>query len=331
MKRNLHFTTFGLGLLILAVLVSVATVSAATTSATNAGQALEIAPPVVTLSADPGKTLLIPINLRDISNSNLIVTNEINDFVAAGEDGTPKILLNDNNIDNPFSLRDWISPIASINLTPHQIRTINVTLKIPKDATPGGHYGVIRFTANPEELHTTGVSLSASLGSLILINVNGKATEKLSLVDFTASKGGRSSSVFEAAPVTFTERIKNSGNVYEAPAGQITITDMYHKTVGVVNINLQAHNILPQSIRLFTGDLDSSVIGNKHLFGHYTAKLHLIYGSPKQAIDSSISFWVIPYKLISTAVVALVIGFFILRGTIKRYNRRIIAKATKAK
>ena len=327
----MNFAGFGLGFLTLAILVSVGTASAATTTAANAGQALEIAPPVVTLSADPGKTLNIAISLRDISSSNLIVTNEVNDFVAAGEDGTPKILLNDDNTDNPFSLRNWISPIASINLTPHQIKTINVILKIPKDATPGGHYGVIRFTANPAELHTTGVSLSASLGSLILINVSGKTTEKLSLAEFTASKGGRSSSVFEAAPISFTVRLKNNGNVYEAPAGQITLTDMYHKTVGLVNINLQARNILPQSIRLFTGDLDSTVLGNKHLFGHYTAKLHITYGSPKQAVDSSISFWIIPYKLITTAVVALVIGFFLLRSTIRRYNRRIIAKATKSK
>lgn len=326
MKRNIHPTAFGLGLLTLVILSSVATASAATS---NSGQALEIAPPVVILSADPGKTLLVPINLRDISNSNLIVTNEVNDFVAAGEDGTPKILINDVSSDNPFSLRNWISPIASINLTPHQIKTVNVTIRIPKNATPGGHYGVVRFTANPEELHTTGVSLSASLGSLILINVNGKTTEKLSLSEFTASKGGKSSNIFEAAPITFTERIKNSGNVYEAPLGQITVTDMYHKIIGIVNINLQARNILPQSIRLFTGDLDSSVIGNKHLFGHYTAKLHTTYGSPKQTFDSSISFWVIPYKLIITAVVALVIGFFFLRSAVKRYNRRIIDKATK--
>lgn len=328
MKRNLNLATFGLGFLALGLLISVSTAQAATT---GSGQALEIAPPVVTLSADPGKTLQVPINLRDISSGNLIVSNEINDFVAAGEDGTPKILMNDDNIDNPYSLRGWISPIASINLAPHQIKTITVTIKVPKNATPGGHYGVIRFTANPEELHTTGVSLSASLGSLILINVSGKTTEQLSLIDFTASKGGKSSSVFEATPITFTERIKNSGNVYEAPTGQIVITDMYGKQIGAVNINLQARNILPQSTRKFDGALDESVLGNKHLFGHYTAKLHMTYGSEKKSLDSSISFWVVPYKLITTTVVALVVGFFFLRSTIRRYNRRIIAKATKKK
>ena len=328
MKRNLNLATFGLGFLALGLLISVSTAQAATT---GSGQALEIAPPVVTLSADPGKTLQVPINLRDISSGNLIVSNEINDFVAAGEDGTPKILMNDDNIDNPYSLRGWISPIASINLAPHQIKTITVTIKVPKNATPGGHYGVIRFTANPEELHTTGVSLSASLGSLILINVSGKTTEQLSLIDFTASKGGKSSSVFEATPITFTERIKNSGNVYEAPTGQIVITDMYGKQIGAVNINLQARNILPQSTRKFDGALDESVLGNKHLFGHYTAKLHMTYGSEKKSLDSTIAFWVVPYKLIITAIVALVIAFFFLRNTIRRYNRRIIAKATKKK
>lgn len=328
MKRNVNFATFGLGFLALGLLLSQATALAATT---GSGQALEIAPPVVSLSADPGKTLVVLINLRNISSGNLLVTNEINDFVAAGEDGTPKILLNDDNTDNPFSLRGWISPIANINLIPRQIKTINVTIKVPKDATPGGHYGVIRFTGNPEELKTTGVSLSASLGSLILINVSGKATEKLSLVEFTASKGGKSSNVFEASPITFTQRIKNSGNIYLAPTGRITITDMYGKKVGIVNINLQARNILPDSTRKFEAALDESVLGNKRLFGHYTAELHMTYGSENKSLDSTISFWVIPYKLITTAVVAIVIAFFFLRNTIRRYNRRIIAKATKKK
>ena len=63
----------------------------------NAGQALEIAPPVLNLKADPGETIQAKISLRDVSTTSLLVTNEINDFTAVGEDGTPKVIMNVGN------------------------------------------------------------------------------------------------------------------------------------------------------------------------------------------------------------------------------------------
>lgn len=59
----------------------------------TSGQALEIAPPVVALTADPGQKLDTQINLRDISSSPLVVTGTLNDFSAQGEDGNPKSTL----------------------------------------------------------------------------------------------------------------------------------------------------------------------------------------------------------------------------------------------
>src|SRR5579872_6683381 len=56
------------------------------------GQALEIAPPVVELTANPGQSINTQIYLRDISSGPLIVSGEADDFAAAGENGTPKIL-----------------------------------------------------------------------------------------------------------------------------------------------------------------------------------------------------------------------------------------------
>src|SRR3546814_554063 len=66
------------------------------------GQALEIAPPVINIKANPGETVKTTISLRDVSTSPLVVRNQINDFVAAGEDGTPKILLDDTAESSPY-------------------------------------------------------------------------------------------------------------------------------------------------------------------------------------------------------------------------------------
>jgi hypothetical protein len=103
---------------------------------------------------------------------------------------------------------------------------------------------------------------------------------------------------------------------------------MFGKAVASVNVNLPPRNVLPASIRRFTGSLDSSDLGNKRLFGHYTANLVVTYGANHQSLNGSLTFWVIPYKLIAAAVAVTIIGFFVLRFAIRRYNRRVIRRYT---
>ena len=324
MKRNIYKIT---ALCLLAIVTGVTVYNSPASAATTTGsQALEIAPPVITFSADPGQTKTVQISLRNVSSGSVVVTAQANDFVAAGEDGTPKILLDDST-PNPYSLKDWIGPVASLTLTARQLKSLPVTITIPANASPGGHYGVVRFTATPPELKGTGVSLAASLGALILVNVNGKINDNLSVAQFSTEPVDGMSWLYESAPIKFIERLKNNGNTHEQPSGQITISDMYGKKIANVNVNLPPRIILPSSTREFSQALDSQVIGNKFLFGRYTADLKLTYGANKQVITSSLTFWVIPYKLIALAIIVLVGGFFGLRFAIRRYNNHIISKA----
>lgn len=300
------------------------------------GQALEIAPPVITLSSDPGKTISAQISLRDISSGSLLVRGKIDDFTAAGEEGVPKILEGDTS--SAYSLKSWVSFPSELTLEPRQIKKLPVTISIPANASPGGYFGIIRFTASAPELKDTGVSLSASLGALLMVRVNGTAKEELSIKEFFASmpdstdKNGnvisaKPSTFFESAPIQFTERLNNTGNVYEQPTGLVTITDMFGKKIATLGINQPPRQILPNSTRKFTQPLDSSVIGNKILFGKYKADLDVVYGDSKQTIKSSLTFWVIPYRIIGAIVAAIIILFVVLRIGIKRYNRHIIGKS----
>lgn len=333
MNKN-TLKSFAIGLIALLASVLIPGCSAfAESPVSNNGQALEIGPTVVVLNANPGETVTADIKIRNVSSGNLIIQGEINDFVASGEDGTPKILLDETEVkNNPYSIQSWISPLPALELVPKQIETQSVIISIPSNAAPGGYYGVVRFTSTPPELDGTGVSLSASLGSLILLKVNGEVTEKLSVADFYATQNdGSSKSLFETAPIQFVARIKNEGNIHETPTGQITVTDMFNNKIAAVNVNLGTNNVLPNSIRKFEQPLDSSVIGNKMLFGRYNATLKLTYGANNKEITQTIEFWVIPYTLIATIIIGLVGGFFVLRYAIRTYNKRIIAKALKTK
>lgn len=290
------------------------------------GQALEIAPPVLSLKADPGETIKTTISLRDVSTSPLVVRNQINDFVARGEDGTPKILLDDSSETSPYSLKSWVQPLPQFTLKPKEVNKLALTIHVPKTAAPGGYYAVIRFTASPPGLDGSGVSLSASLGTLVLLRVNGDAKEAMSVAQFSATKNGESNWLFESPPITFVSRIKNDGSTHEQPVGQVAIKDMFGNAVANVNVNLNQSNVLPASIRRFESPLDSSVIGNRILFGRYTADLKMTYGSKGQTLTASTSFWVIPYRMIAFSLVLLVILFVVLRIALRRYNERLIER-----
>lgn len=319
-------------LVLMASMLMPLAVAAQQTGDPENGQALEISPPLLTLEADPGATVKAQLQLRNVSQADLIVSAGVNDFVASGEGGTPKILLDEEEMDdNPYSLRDWVQPLRDTLLVPQEIKTLPITLKVPENASPGGHYGVVRFSASAPDPEDSGVSLSASLGTLMLVNVSGDVTESLEIAEFAVAKDGNQGTLFESAPLTFIERLENTGNTHLEPAGQVSITDMFGRKVAAVNVNLPPRNILPSSIRRFEQPLDSAVIGDKMLFGRYEAELNMTYGDSEQTVSDTITFWVIPYRLIIAVVTLLILGFFIIRFAMKRYNAHILEKAGASK
>ena len=324
-KPKFKFTA---GVAAIAVVLGLSLFAAGTSNAqTGSGQALEISPPLLTLTSDPGKTVKTTILIRNVSKTDLVVTGEANDFVASGEDGTPKVLL-DPNETSPYSMKDWISTPTKLTLVPKEIKSMNITINVPADASPGGHYGVIRFTGTPPNLEGQGVSLSASLGSLIFMRVNGDITENMSVEQFSISKDGKKGSFFESPPLKFEQVIKNSGNIHERPGGAVTITNMFNKPVTTFSYNPDSRYILPGSSRHFEQTVDKKELGGKRLFGKYTAKLTVTYGEKNdKTTTSTITFWVIPWKIILIVIAALIAGFFLIRFAIKRYNRSVINRS----
>lgn len=315
---------------ILAILIALSTFAPVAQAQSGGGQALEIGPPVLNLTAEPGQVITSSINVRDVSTTDLIVTNEINDFGANGEDGTPQIIL-DNTQTSPYSIRSWIQPLDQVTLKSKELRAMPITIYVPEDASPGGYYGIIRFTGTPPNLDGTGVALNASLGTLIFLRVSGDVDEKISIEDFYANSGGTEYPLYEFKPITLSVRLKNEGNIYEEPTGLITVKNMFGKAIVTLPVNAEERVILPDSTRKFDQVIDDTAVGTGLMFGHYTAELTVKYGSDGQTVSSSTSFWVIPYKLILAGVILLILAFFVLRIIIHRYNQHIVQRATGVK
>ena len=286
----------------------------------QSGQGLEISPPVVELAAKPGQVVQVKIKLRNVTKSPLIASGQTNDFVAGGEEGEPKLLLKEGEVSG-YSLKGWIANVPNLTLQPGQVQEMLINVKVPVGASPGGHYGVIRFTGRPPELEDTGVALSASIGTLVLVNVAGEVKESTKLEDLFVTRLGVRGRFFESGPLIFTERIRNDGTVHVKPTGTLEIFSLFGRKVASFKVNDPARNILPDSIRKF-----EQTWSKKWSFGRYRAQVNLSYGSNK-TLKASTSFWVIPYRLLLLILLILVILFFIFRSAIRNYNRRIIERA----
>lgn len=295
----------------------------AQSSNAESAQGIQISPTLYELNAEKGKTYELNLNVMNVTLGNLVYSTSVDDFGSSDETGSPQIMV-DSQLPESSSIRSWLPTIPSFLLKPRESKKISVQITIPDNAEPGGHYGVLRFSGAAPELDNTGVGLSASAGALILIRVDGEISEFASLESFNAIKNNKQSSFFENGPIDFAVRVNNQGNVHVKPSGDIQITDMFGGLVENISINNvePRSNVLPDSIRRFDVKLNK-----EWMFGVYTANLSLAYGTKGQAITKTISFWVIPWKIILVALLALVTIIFILKRLIKVYNRHIIQKS----
>ncbi|MBW4061799.1 hypothetical protein HJC99_04495 [Candidatus Saccharibacteria bacterium] len=302
----------------------------------NPGQGLEISPPVLELNADPGQTVTAVIRVRNVSSGTLVATGKADDFGASGEDGKPKLLLDETSATR-YSLKFWVASVPTLILATQELKTATVQIVVPKDAEPGGHYGVIRFTGTPPNLQGTGVSLSASVGTLVLLRVSGAITDSVKVASFTtnqaavpadashkAQPAGLTSSFFEHGPINFVLRIQNDGTVHEQVKGNIVVKNTFGKTVATVTVNPDGGNVLPGTIRRFEQSM-----ANKRMFGYYKATFTGSYLDDNHKLASTVSFWVIPWKLILLIILGIAILIWLLRLAFRRYNAFIIAQARK--
>jgi hypothetical protein len=300
---------------------------AAATPIPKAGQALEISPTVSELPVDPGKSFILPVKVHNISRDTQGVSGEVDDFQPSGETGLPKLDLSSDG-SSQFSFKRWIGVLPTFQIVPREIKAINIKVNVPANASPGSHYGIIRFTASAPGLEGQGVSISTSIGILAIFNVSGKTSDKLSVKEFSVNQNGKTSNFFESAPLTFVERLTNTGNTDLLPQGNVELYDTFSHKTATVGVNQPPHIVLPGSTRRLENVLDSHTIGSKLLFGHYTARLMLTYGADnKRVLSATYSFWVIPYRLIITVIFSIMALIILLRFLSRRYSFSVQSKS----
>ncbi len=199
------------------------------------------------------------------------------------------------------------------------------------------------------ELGESVVGIGSELGTLVLLSADGSFKENADIIEFDIINKKH---FLTSLPVDFFYRFQNVGQDRAKPLGDISVVNIFGGTSKIIPANPKGGNVLPRSIRRFeeswkkfSGQTEDPSAPRPpdppkqffkkawhelkyFAFGRYTANLNLVYGKNNQMnTKAKIVFWVIPWHLILTAGVALIILLIVLIFGIKRYNRLIIKRA----
>ena len=308
MRINSLYTNIGVAVATLVLgallLVGSSNVLAQSSESTDTtANTLRVSPLRTDVEADPGGTTTLRVTVTNPTDNDIMVNPIQNDFVAEDEDGTPALILEEDEYAPKRSLKRLLQPLEAVLVPAGESRQIEVTINVPADAEAGGYFGAVRFA--PTDPDTGGqVNMSASVASLILLRVNGDLPESLALTDFDLQQNGVPKA-FLTSPenLTYSVRFKNESDVQLAPIGKVSIvkgdTIVYEDDF---NAGEQRGMILPESARRW-----SASVTDVSSFGKYTISGTFTYGTTNQTIDVSKTFWMVPIAFIIGGAVLLLL------------------------
>jgi hypothetical protein len=311
-----------------------------------------VSPIYFDLSADPGTSITSKVRIRNNTTSSIPLklgieklTGDINGNVTLKQDK------------NDYTL-SWIKfDSDSIVVKPLEWTEVPFTINIPKDAAYGYYWTITMAQDKTNPLAKSAVNLTGAAGIPVLLNVRKEgAKAEAKVLGFSTGNF-----ISEYLPVDFTVKVENFGNVHVKPHGNIFISGTGNKNLAVLDVNSTLGNIIPNSSRIFNASWSDGFLVKELVFedgqpkldkngkqlekitinwnkltefriGKYTATLLLVYDNGKKDVplEQTISFWIIPYKVIGGVLITLLVAFFVTRWAIKAYISHEINKRLKA-
>ena len=254
-------------------------------------------PAKIELYVAPGDVTNTELRLVNRTDETLTFTLDIEDTKGSNDASRSVILLGEE--DGPYPLRAMVRPeIDSFTLKSQEEIRLPVSVAIPYDAEPGGHYGSVLFeSSSPGEESDTGSRTVSRLGALLFVRVEGDVKEEGMLERFRVQSGPV---FFTGDPLTFEFTYRNSGSVHLNPYGMITVKNMIGASVA--ELEILPYFAMPESLR-------ARELTWEHgpLFGFYSATLEQNRGYDDIIDTETVHFFVLPWKTIAIALIVIIL------------------------
>jgi hypothetical protein len=248
------------------------------------------------LTLKPGGEKTVTITLSNGTPYPLTVTASYEDITAnpqsTPEDSPVKLMSGGTAKD---SLREWMNfPRHSFDLLSGKQIEIPVTIKLGKDATPGGRYGSVvwsfKVVSKLGESAPANVALESRIASLFFVRIEGETKEDGQLSAFGVfNDASRVAQPSTSTPLRFQVSYENKGNVYLDPYGRITVSGMLSDPKVLI---VDPWAVLPLATRMREVDLLSALSP-----GYYHAHIELNRGYNNIVDEREVTFWVMPTTL----------------------------------
>lgn len=287
--------------------------------------ALSVSPTIFEMTANPEQRWESSLRIINVNPFELTVYAEVMNFKPLGEKGASQFIpIDPSSEESTFA--EWIKVQSGPIVIPaEQTLQIPITIELPSDVPPGGHYASILIGTKPPE-DTKGksqVSTAQVVSSLLFLRVSGDITESGRIRSFRAAN-----SIISKPETTFELRFENLGNVHLQPQGEIRIKNMWGQERGTIPVNQQTlfGNVLRDSTRNFSFEWTSEwSIAD---IGRYTAEATLAYGEDaRQFTSADTSFWLIPWKILLSIVAVLAAIIIFASWLIRLYVKKMLALA----
>lgn len=269
-----------------------------------------VGPGKVELDIEPGQSQTTAVTVTNRMGGTRTFNLEVEDFRGSRNPSEAAVLLGQER--GPYSLRDFIHfEKSSFVLKNGERATIPVRVTLPTDVEPGGLYGSLLVSTTAKEATSAQRSaIVTRLGVLFFVKTPGDVQEDGALSKFTTKED---KTIFGSGPVDFQILYENNGSIYLNPYGEIRIKNIIGEEVGVVGVD--PWFAMPQSLRL------REVSWNRpFLIGRYSATASINRGYGNIVDTQTISFWVLPWKILSLAAAVVVLLAFVLRLIFSRFE-----------
>lgn len=244
---------------------------------------------------DPGEELVKNISITNRTGHKVYFKVSKEDFEGSPDSNSVTVFLGDKK--GKFSLKDWLNPEADDFYLEHgQEITLPVKISVPKDAEPGGYYAAVFIGSYPDPTSKEGqqIKIVSRVGSLFFVRVKGQVTESGFLKEFSSNH------YYQKGPIEFNLVSQNDGNVHLNPYGIIEIKNILGKKIS--EIKLDPWFVMPDISRLRKISWDRGF-----LLGRYTATAKINRGYQDIIDEKSVSFWVVPWKILAGAIITLLV------------------------
>jgi hypothetical protein len=326
MKRFPRYLSAALAVLFVAISVLPAS-AASNTGGSSSGLSIT---PKKNYIIKPGQTITDKLQIGNLDKQNGLVMNlRMIDFTYMNQSATPKLDVAQNAPQMPWSLRPFTTLPKTVNIPAGGSKTVDYSITIPKNLGAGSYYSAVLYQAGGS--NGGNVALNASGVSLVFVSVPGQVKESMAVQKFGAynsnDNGVTGNFVFvdiREQPQMIAFALKNTGNVFESPAGNIVVKDMFdHQVANIAANRISSLSLIGQT-RLYTsciktvqqtvqalgGVSKNTTCVDPHLKpGRYTAHLDAFYGqngNQTHEITADATFWYLPFWFL--VLVAAIIG-----------------------